>query len=423
MASKQTENTKTFSVRRGSSTVKVYATPRSGRSLWTLAYYAPDGRRIRKTFAERADAQRAAETAAALLSTGQSDALSLTGGDRSQLLRAIEVIQPFNISLSVACEDYAAARAKLPGGVSLLHAVEFYAARHVATSTKTVKQLCEEMLADLRANGCTKTHEQSLASRLTHFAKAFVCPLADVQPNWVREYLRNLTGQKGQSISNRTRSNFRMSIVSLFNWAQRRRYITRELATEIAEIEAPKYEPSPTGIFTPEEFTKLINAASDDMKAVLAIGAFAGLRAAELQRLDWSEVKLSEGVIIVSAEKSKTAARRVVPIMENLIKWLSPFVRGQGRVSPGATIHSFCGRCRYVSRAAGVPWVRNGLRHSFCSYRLALTHDPARVANEAGNSPAMIHRHYKALTTEAIAKRWFAIEPEARPNVVEMTAG
>jgi hypothetical protein len=56
-------------------------------------------------------------------------------------------------------------------------------------------------------------------------------------------------------------------------------------------------------------------------------------------------------------------------------------------------------------------WVRNGLRHSFCSYRLAVTHDPARVATEAGNSPNMIHRHYKALVTEKEGHEWFSIVP------------
>jgi hypothetical protein len=45
---------------------------------------------------------------------------------------------------------------------------------------------------------------------------------------------------------------------------------------------------------------------------------------------------------------------------------------------------------------------------------LAFTSDPARVATEAGNSPVMVHRHYKALVTEAQAKEWFNIFPKVK---------
>ncbi|MEO8426058.1 MAG: hypothetical protein ABI651_03000 [Verrucomicrobiota bacterium] len=34
------------------------------------------------------------------------------------------------------------------------------------------------------------------------------------------------------------------------------------------------------------------------------------------------------------------------------------------------------------------------------------------VSFESGNSPAMIHRHYKQLVTEAEAKKWFGLFPE-----------
>jgi hypothetical protein len=64
-----------------------------------------------------------------------------------------------------------------------------------------------------------------------------------------------------------------------------------------------------------------------------------------------------------------------------------------------------------------------GLRHSFISYRLAAIQNTAQVALEAGNSPQMIFRHYRAclaavrrrqeLVTEKAAKAWFAITPDA----------
>jgi hypothetical protein len=63
------------------------------------------------------------------------------------------------------------------------------------------------------------------------------------------------------------------------------------------------------------------------------------------------------------------------------------------------------------------------LRHSFISYRLALSKDIAATALESGNSPKLIFSSYRELCTESEAAEWFGIFPasEAR-NVVRMTA-
>lgn len=66
-----------------------------------------------------------------------------------------------------------------------------------------------------------------------------------------------------------------------------------------------------------------------------------------------------------------------------------------------------------VALKAGIPggWRRNALRHSFISYRVAMTGDVPRTALEAGNSPDMIFRHYRAVVDEPAADEWFGILP------------
>jgi len=51
------------------------------------------------------------------------------------------------------------------------------------------------------------------------------------------------------------------------------------------------------------------------------------------------------------------------------------------------------------------------MRHSFISYRLAILHDTARVALEAGNSPQVIFGHYRELVTPEAATAWFNVKP------------
>jgi hypothetical protein len=41
---------------------------------------------------------------------------------------------------------------------------------------------------------------------------------------------------------------------------------------------------------------------------------------------------------------------------------------------------------------------------------------------EAGNSPAMIHQHYREVVTPEEAKAWFSIVPDRAANVTPMPA-
>jgi len=52
------------------------------------------------------------------------------------------------------------------------------------------------------------------------------------------------------------------------------------------------------------------------------------------------------------------------------------------------------------------------LRHAFCTYHFAAHANENLTAAQAGNSPAMIHAHYKGLATKAEAEKWFNVLPE-----------
>jgi integrase len=91
-------------------------------------------------------------------------------------------------------------------------------------------------------------------------------------------------------------------------------------------------ENSEIEIFRPDELAKLLETAEPALIPFLTIGAFAGLRHAELQRLDWSEVRLDDGFIEVKASKAKTASRRLVPMQDNLKRWLTPMRKAGGAI-------------------------------------------------------------------------------------------
>ena len=168
---------------------------------------------------------------------------------------------------------------------------------------------------------------------------------------------------------------------------------------------------------------------------------FCGLRQSEATRIDWRAIDLASGILTVGADIAKTASRRTVEIPLNARAWLALCAKESGLVWPAseearnlwnlARIEAgfgpfFSTRAAVNTAQAGRedlrPWLDNALRHSAISYRLALTRDLPRVATEAGNSPAIVQRHYAELVKPDAAKKFFAILPREAANVVRLSA-
>ena len=69
------------------------------------------------------------------------------------------------------------------------------------------------------------------------------------------------------------------------------------------------------------------------------------------------------------------------------------------------------------------PWPQDVLRHTGISCHYRLHGDEAKTAGWAGNSPDMIHAHYRALVSAKDAKRFFEIRPKGKTSgkVIELT--
>jgi integrase len=187
------------------------------------------------------------------------------------------------------------------------------------------------------------------------------------------------------------------------------------VATEADHVAKAKDRGGEIGIFTPAQLADLLAIGNEEAKLYFAIGAFTGLRSAELIRLEWEDVNFARGYIQVGKSKAKTATRRLVPIQPNLEMWLAPYRAKSGLIF--VSEHA-ADRAIAQAKAAGIEWPNNVLRHSYATYRLAHCQDAARVALEMGNSPQMLFRNYRELADEQDAAAWFGIAPELAGNVV-----
>src|SRR5262249_54649857 len=175
-------------------------------------------------------------------------------------------------------------------GETIFDAVEFRVdhLERVRRHGITVTQLTDEILEAKRRDGRSEVYLRDLRYRFNRFVQDFgTRPIAGITVDELDNWLRALP------YSPQSRANYRNIIGLLFSHAESRGIIERNLISRTAK---PKLVNRPPEIFATDELRALLDAANHvaaDVVPMLAIGAFAGLREAEIQRLDWSEVDLA----------------------------------------------------------------------------------------------------------------------------------
>jgi integrase len=449
-----------WEVRVGSAVSKVYSTPSGERELFTVAYSA-NGKRKRTVLPTKDEAIDAAKKACGDMGSGKMAAPDIEPQRLLECARGINILAPYNARIDVAAEFYAECRKRRPE-VTPMQILEYYEQRHpLHLKQKMVHEVVSEMLEVKRSDKLSERYLKQLEYDLERFSKRFRCRLMDVVGTDMDQWLRDL------GVGPRTRNNLRNSVNALFKFGVARKYLAKD-HDEIDAVPVVKDAGGEIEIYTPDELNEVLTVASPEHIPFLAISAFAGVRHAELQRLDWTHVNRKAQIIEIKAGTAKTASRRVIPILPNLAKWLKPHWKTAGAVCGYANmVLQFVELTRRVNekrranwakenrvsdeklkaadkaaeerlakltrnqrrtRGTVMPgaetsvdegwkpflWKHNALRHSFISYRVAQLQNVAQVALEAGNSPQMIFQHYRELVRPKDAKAWFALAPKNR---------
>jgi integrase len=387
----------------GNAAVKIYGSPVRGRPRFVVVYRKADGERKARSFAEYNEAKLEAERVAVEIHNGTLEKTELTGEERRAHERAVTIAAEFGRPLDSVILEYKEARNLLPEDVSLVEAARFFA-RHGAGNVekRDLSAVVEQFIGQLIADNRSKRHVEDARNRLHKFAGSFVGPIDQVSQRELQSWLNDL------KVAGRTKNNFRGLLVSLFNFARSHGYLPSGLPTAASGLGKAREISGEIGILTPESMTSLLASASERLIPLLTIGGFAGLRTAEILRLDWAEVDFEQCHIEIKSGKSKTAQRRLAPLLPNLAAWLEPYRGRTGLVCPSSEIET---ERRELAKSLEMTWPNNALRHSFGSYRMATTDDAQKVAHEMGNSPSIVFRNYRKVVTKAEAARWFEICP------------
>jgi integrase len=352
------------------------------------------GNRRRSYFPTKEEAQSFASFKNAELKTKGIEAAEFPTAWRIQAQEAIEALQPFGKSIRDAVQHYVA---------------HLRASERSCSAEELVKQLLKAKTAD----GAGERHLSDLESRLSYFSAKFDGQvITTITTKDVDAYLRELP------VAPVTRNHHRNVLVQAFNFAITNGYTTENPAAKAAKAKVVGGRP---GILTVEQASALACNSTAEILPFFAIGLFAGLRRAELARLDWAEVDFESGLIQVTAEKSKTATRRFVTMQPNLHQWLLPLRQLKGPIVAPENFRQLFNHTRVL---AGITeWPENAMRHSFASYHLAAFKNAAATALELGHHDSRVtFAHYRELVKPREAARYWKLKPIKSSKIVHMGA-
>lgn len=404
--------------------------------FYRVAWYVTGQRRV-KQFAAYSGAKGFADKLVKDLAEG-SQATALAPMQATDALAAVERLKGFyqqtgrNVSLLRAVSEYVEAASKL-NGTGLNDAVEGYLSTVAVVRRKDVSEAVTEFVSEREA--LTKAHDGqraqlslawhlTISSWLREFAGTFpgnaVC---DLNKSLVDIYVA-----KFGSSSAKTRNERRNALRLFFKWCVAKDYLSREHRLgEASQMRNENAEPmGEIELYSANDLRAMLEAASMSeahkcVFPVIALVAFGGCRQQEAMRLHWENVFREDGHIEISKTKAKTRARRLIEAPANLFAWLEPYRHCTGPVWTG---HRDTFHAHFRDLLAGIktPMRDNGLRHAFISHSYALDGNENRVAMLSGNSPGMVHRHYKGLLTRKQAEAYFDVRPKIADNIIPMAA-
>jgi integrase len=147
-----------------------------------------------------------------------------------------------------------------------------------------------------------------------------------------------------------------------------------------------------------------------------------------LQKVEWKDIELTDKIVTIRPDVSKTKRRRFVDLSDNAKSWLETFMARsgiqRGRIVGDLTESELRShRTANWKRVVGVTeegkpkqeWLQQGMRHTYCSNWLAEYQDINKLVLMSGHdSVDTMFRHYHRGTPKAEAERFWQIAPPAK---------
>ena len=399
--------------------------------FYRLCYYA-EGKRHVRSFSTYAETKAEAEAKVREMAAG-NQSIALTPKEARDALAIRDALATFKrdtgrtFTALETVTGFLGAVKELPQGYGLTEAVKGFAHTLATIKPKLISEAVEDFIAmrkpkaqaaEGKRSQLSPVYAAHVESWLREFAGAFPGHhLGDLNRDFLARYLA-----AHAKLSPKSRNDRRITLAMFLRWCVRQDFLA--VSHRLLDADAMQKEPldtAPADFYRPNELRSLLKASEGEMRAVIALQGLAGLRLEEALKLTWANVFGIPGHVEITARNAKTRKRRLVEICPSLAAWLENFRDKEGKVwTQTETLNGFVSAFARLRESLEIPSRRNGLRHGYCSFHFAMHANENLTAMQAGNSPSMIHQHYKGLATKKEAEAWFSVAPAQAENVIQM---
>jgi len=250
----------------------------------------------------------------------------------------------------------------------------------------------------------SKSHREKVQKVGKWLARDLRMPLKAVTPLAMVQWFAGIPGSETQ------RATVYRYVRLFFNWCVKMDLLDK---SPFRAVDCPRPR-SRKDILDAGQMQALLDAEmSDEMRASILLGGFAGLRSIEIQRMNWEDIDVKAGQIWVRPEVSKRhhgMMDRIVDFTEPMVRRKKFFTGKKGRIVPGSARAHYEERRRLAAKLGWDGFPENSLRHSFATYHLARCKSAPLTAFQMGHSsPAMVQRVYAVPAARAYEKAWWEI--------------
>ena len=230
------------------------------------------------------------------------------------------------------------------------------------------------------------------------------------------EVIRFLLNESLAKKSPKWRNHVRETLRQIVNHCVARKWMPKDHGLE-SLLRNERDNPAPPKIITPEKFLEVLEACPSELLPFVVMMGLCGVRREETYKMTWEDVWETEGCIVVNARDAKMWRRRVFERPPVANEWLAPYRHLIGPIWKH-TEGAFNSRLDAFRQTVGLKNKHNVLRHSFGSYRYALTDNADKTSKEMGNSPTTLKKSYYRLVTPAQGAEWFNLMPSTTTDKI-----
>jgi integrase len=348
------------------------------------------GKRQELFFATKSEAQTSCEQLKARRDNFGISLSTMSAARLAEASEAFKLLEPYGVGLLDCVREHVAILEQRNSSVTLGEAFDAFAALKENRSDK--------YLGEIR--GARNSFASILAMPICDVTANHITPLLPIAPAARNAKLRRLC--------------------SVFNLAIRREWFRGANPTE--KIDRAETLRKEVEVFTPDQVEQMLNyALANDLEFLpfLTLATFCGIRPeGEMSRIAWSDIRTDAGrrIVLVPAIAAKTKKKRPVDLSDNAQAWLDAYRVHGGKCDSLIVPFSettLIRKRRAMCAQLGLRWIQQGLRHTFCSYWLAMHHDVNRLVLQSGHdNPATMWQHYFQGILDSDAKRFWSITPQ-----------